>query len=193
MRAINALIVLLFVTVFMVGCTSTKEKGGQTGNMDASTSGYSDTGITGTELQGLGPDGGMMEGSLMGSNAELMGGEFGNPQSPLSKQIIYLMFDSSQIHQVFQQVVDAHAQYLSAHPGQRVILEGHADERGSREYNVALSEQRAKAVARLLEMKGVSPSQLDLVSYGEEKPAVFENDEAAWQQNRRVEIVYQAQ
>jgi len=74
-----------------------------------------------------------------------------------------------------------------------VILEGHADERGSPEYNVALSERRAKAVARMLEMQGVFPEQIEIISYGEMKPSEDGHDQAAWQLNRRVEITYQAQ
>ena len=81
-------------------------------------------------------------------------------------------------------------QYLAEHPGQRVILEGHADERGSPEYNVALSEQRAKSVARTLAVQGVSRSQMELVSYGEEKPVAMGHDNDSFALNRRVEIVY---
>ena len=88
-------------------------------------------------------------------------------------------------------VVAAHAQYLSSHPQQRVILAGHADERGSSEYNIALGEQRAKSVERMMRAQGVSASQLEIVSYGEEKPAVSGSGESAWQMNRRVEVGYQ--
>jgi len=153
---------------------------GSGGEYGANTSGYGDgSSISGSETQGLG-----------GESASL-GGSFDDPQSPLSKRTIYFMYDSSQVQDAFIPVISAHAQYLLAHPQQRVTLEGHADERGSREYNIALGEQRAKAVARMLEVEGVSPGQLEIVSYGEEKPAAYEHDEAAWQRNRRVELVYQ--
>ena len=75
---------------------------------------------------------------------------------------------------------------------QRITLEGHGDERGSREYNIALGEQRAKSVAGMMKVQGVSENQLQIVSYGEEKPAAFGSDEESWEKNRRVEIVYQA-
>ncbi|MDD5274204.1 MAG: OmpA family protein, partial [Methylovulum sp.] len=76
-------------------------------------------------------------------------------------------------------------------PSQHITLEGHGDERGSREYNIALGEQRAKSVASIMKIQGVSESQISVVSYGEEKPAAFGNDESAWELNRRVEINYQ--
>jgi len=79
---------------------------------------------------------------------------------------------------------------LVANPSIHIILEGNSDERGSREYNVALGEQRARSVANMMKAQGVSDSQLQTVSYGEEKPAAMGNDESAWEQNRRVEIVY---
>jgi peptidoglycan-associated lipoprotein len=101
------------------------------------------------------------------------------------------MLDSSEIMSDFTPVIAAHAQYLIANPGQRITLEGNGDERGSREYNIALGEQRAKSVASIMKVQGVPENQLDIVSYGEEKPAAFGNDESAWEKNRRVEIVYQ--
>ena len=101
------------------------------------------------------------------------------------------MLDSSQVQQDFVPVVAAHSQYLLANPGQHVVLEGHGDERGSREYNIALGEQRAKAVASMMKVQGVNESQLEIVSYGEEKPAAFGHDESSWELNRRVELVYQ--
>ena len=101
------------------------------------------------------------------------------------------MLDSSEIMPDFLPVIAAHAQYLVANPSQKITLEGNADERGSREYNIALGEQRAKSVASKMKVQGVSENQINVVSYGEEKPAAFGNDETAWEKNRRVEIVYQ--
>ena len=101
------------------------------------------------------------------------------------------MLDSSEVLPDFIPVIAAHAQYLIANPSQKLTLEGNGDERGSREYNIALVEQRAKSVAVKMKAQGVSENQLTLVSYGEEKPAAFGSDEAAWEKNRRVEIVYQ--
>jgi peptidoglycan-associated lipoprotein len=108
----------------------------------------------------------------------------------LAKRVIYFLYDSYEVLPEYQPVVDAHANYLASHPEQNAVLEGHADERGSPEYNVALAEQRAKAVQRLMQLQGVGAGQMRLLSYGEEKPATSGHDENAWQQNRRVEISY---
>jgi peptidoglycan-associated lipoprotein len=108
----------------------------------------------------------------------------------LSKKVVYFDFDSSTIHGEDRAIIQAHADYLSRHPSVKVTLEGHTDERGSREYNIGLGERRAKAVADMMELMGVSPQQISTVSYGEERPAALGHDEAAWRLNRRVEIVY---
>ena len=94
------------------------------------------------------------------------------------------------ILQNYQTKVQVQGEYLLAHPEKRVLLEGHTDERGSAEYNVALGERRAQVVARILRQLGVSQNQLQIVSYGKEKPAVLGHEESAWQQNRRVEFRY---
>jgi len=108
----------------------------------------------------------------------------------LSKRIVYFDFDSADIRADSQSVVGAHARYLAGAPTQKVRLEGHADERGSREYNIGLGERRAQAVRRALLLQGVAEVQLATVSYGEERPAVAGSDEQAYAANRRVEIVY---
>jgi peptidoglycan-associated lipoprotein len=108
----------------------------------------------------------------------------------LSKRIVYFDFDSSAIRADSQSVVAAHAKYLAANPQQKVRLEGHADERGSREYNIGLGERRGQAVRRALLLQGVAELQLSTVSYGEERPAAAGSDEQAYALNRRVEIVY---
>ena len=105
---------------------------------------------------------------------------------------IYFDFDSSEIKGEGTDVVAAHAKYLAANAATRVRLEGHTDERGSREYNIGLGERRAQAVRRALLLQGAADRQISTVSYGEERPAVPGHDEAAWAKNRRVEIVYLA-
>ncbi|MDY7218766.1 peptidoglycan-associated lipoprotein Pal [Denitrificimonas sp. JX-1] len=99
----------------------------------------------------------------------------------------YFEFDSSDLKPEAMRALDVHARDLKNN-GQRVVLEGHADERGTREYNMALGERRAKAVQRYLTLQGVSPAQLEPVSYGEENPKVTGHGESAWSQNRRVEL-----
>jgi len=173
---------LAMAAVLVSGCSSDEKEGlGDNMGADASTSGYND---------------GSMSGSQFGSNsgynsASHLGPEFSDPNNPLSKQIIYFELDSSQVKQEYVSVVAAHARYLASHPKQRVILAGNADERGSSEYNIALGEQRSKAVERMMRSQGVSAGQLEVVSYGEEKPVAYGHDESSWSQNRRVEIGYQ--
>jgi peptidoglycan-associated lipoprotein len=104
--------------------------------------------------------------------------------------VIYFDFDRSDIRPEFNALIAAHARHLAGAAGTRVRLEGHTDERGSREYNIALGERRAQAVRRALLLQGVRDNQLTPVSYGEERPAAEGSDEAAYARNRRVEIVY---
>ena len=187
-------LVLAMMAVLATGCSSTEEEGslvdGSQSGTDASTSGYNPDGsMSGSQFgSGDGYNSGSGYGSGSGSN---LGPEFSDPNNPLSKQTIYFELDSSQVKQEYVPVVAAHAQYLASHPNQHVILSGHADERGSSEYNIALGEQRAKSVERMMRSQGVTGSQLEVVSYGEEKPAVSGGGESAWQMNRRVEVGYQ--
>ncbi|WP_068828561.1 peptidoglycan-associated lipoprotein Pal [Pseudomonas sp. BMS12] len=99
----------------------------------------------------------------------------------------YFEYDSSDLKPEAMRALDVHAKDLKGN-GARVVLEGHTDERGTREYNMALGERRAKAVQRYLVLQGVSPAQLELVSYGEERPVATGSDESSWAQNRRVEL-----
>jgi len=116
-----------------------------------------------------------------------------DPQSLLAKRVIYFDFDSAAIREEFRPVIEAHAAYLAERPQVHVILEGHTDERGTREYNLALGERRAESVRQALLLLGVSPEQVTTISYGEERPADPGHDEAAWAKNRRVVIVYPGQ
>jgi peptidoglycan-associated lipoprotein len=117
--------------------------------------------------------------------------ETAGPQAGLlANRMIYFDFDSSEIKGAGTDVVAAHAKYLAGTPAARVRLEGHTDERGSREYNIGLGERRAQAVRRALLLQGALDAQITTVSYGEERPAVPGHDEAAWAKNRRVEIIY---
>ena len=185
----NKTYLALAMTAILIttGCSSTEEEGGladSTQGTDASTtSGYNDGSMSGSQF-------GSGNGLGSGSGANL-GPEFSDPNNPLSKQVIYFEIDSSQVKQDYVSVVAAHARYLASHPNQRVILAGHADERGSSEYNIALGEQRSKSVERMMRSQGVTGSQLEVVSYGEEKPVASGHDESAWSQNRRVEVGYQ--
>jgi peptidoglycan-associated lipoprotein len=115
---------------------------------------------------------------------------FDNPASLLSKRVVYFDFDKSTVRPEYRATVSAHAAYTAAHSSARVTLEGHADERGSREYNLGLGERRGNAVMGLMSAQGSRGNQLNVVSYGEERPVCRVSDETCWSQNRRVEIVY---
>lgn len=112
--------------------------------------------------------------------------------SCLRKRVIYFDLDKSEIRPEFEAQVACHAEYLRQFPDARATLEGHADERGSREYNLGLGERRGNAVQAALSAAGASRAQLEVVSYGEEHPVCREHDESCWSKNRRVEVVYTA-
>ena len=113
-----------------------------------------------------------------------------DPNSMLSQRIIYFAFDSDEIGPENFDLIAAHGAFLADNPGTTVRLEGHADERGSREYNIGLGERRAMGVRRLLLLQGGRAEQMPVISYGEERPESFGHDDAAWARNRRVELVY---
>jgi peptidoglycan-associated lipoprotein len=122
------------------------------------------------------------------------GADTGSVDSSMSEEAalraittFYFEYDSADLKAEAMRALDVHAKDLKGN-GARVVLEGHADERGTREYNMALGERRSKAVQRYLVLQGVSPAQLELVSYGEERAIATGNDEQSWAQNRRVEL-----
>lgn len=108
----------------------------------------------------------------------------------LTSNTIYFDFDTSKLDSSVTELLDLHARFLVANANARVVVEGHADERGTPEYNIALGERRAQAVQKYLENSGVLSSQIETVSYGEEKPAVSDRSEAAFSKNRRAVLVY---
>ncbi|MDQ0080502.1 MULTISPECIES: peptidoglycan-associated lipoprotein Pal [Variovorax] len=115
----------------------------------------------------------------------------GTAQGPIGvERIVYFDYDSYTVKPEFQSLIDGHARFLKANPQRRVSIEGHTDERGGREYNLALGQKRSEAVRRALTLLGVSDSQIEAVSFGKEKPAVTGSGEEVWAQNRRAEIRY---
>jgi peptidoglycan-associated lipoprotein len=116
--------------------------------------------------------------------------DLNDPSSPLYHRVVYFDYDSSDIQSQFIEILRAHASYLSANAGALVTLQGHTDERGTREYNLALGDHRADTVRRFLLAEGVPASQIRTMSYGEELPADPGHNESAWALNRRVELVY---
>jgi peptidoglycan-associated lipoprotein len=143
------------------------------------------TATEGSETAGAGADGQVGEGrDLPGASGSATGG----PQGVAN--IIYFDFDSSSIRPEYASLINSHAKFLAGSSSIRIRVEGHTDERGSREYNIALAERRAQAVRSALKLQGAGDAQLTTVSYGEERPAVAGSDEAAYEKNRRVELVY---
>lgn len=171
------LVVLGFLTLTLSACEGTfgtQDDMGEPATVDSSavTSGASTSTLSGTSVTGF------------------QGHPLDDPDSLLSRRTVYFEFDSSEIGGEARGIIEAHAAYLAGNRGASVTLEGHADERGTREYNLALGERRGESVRRLMTLLGASSPQLSVVSYGEERPAVDGHDESAWRFNRRVEIVY---
>ena len=114
-----------------------------------------------------------------------------DPKGILAKRSIYFDFDSFTVKDEFKPMVEAHAKYLAANKGRKVVIQGNTDERGGREYNLALGQKRAEAVRKSLSLLGVPDTQMEAVSFGKEKPKATGGDEASWAENRRADIAYQ--
>ncbi|MGL5948019.1 MAG: peptidoglycan-associated lipoprotein Pal [Aeromonas sp.] len=176
----RALIVLPLLT--LAACSSTSETGSassETGMLDGSSAN--------------GSLGGQANGVQLGGAGEMLSVDEQQRQQLEALQrdnVIYFPYDGYDIQGQYAQLLEQHATYLRAHPAVRVLIEGHADERGTPEYNIALGERRAKAVAKFLQTLGVTPEQLSIVSYGEEKPLDLTHGEAAFVKNRRGVLVY---
>ena len=112
-----------------------------------------------------------------------------DPNSELAQRSVYFDFDV--VKDEYQPVVDAHARYLNSHGNRKVVIQGNTDDRGGSEYNLALGQKRAEAVRKAMSLMGVPDSQMEAVSFGKEKPKALGNNEAAWAENRRADIVYQ--
>ncbi|MEO5702666.1 MAG: peptidoglycan-associated lipoprotein Pal [Gammaproteobacteria bacterium] len=173
MKVFTKLLFIALSAILMFGCASKTPKGGaKVDDLNANNGVTTD----GTQQGGVGGD------------------PYSDPSSALynQKRVVYFDLDSTEVTQSDRPTISAHAKYLAGNSGQTVSLEGHADERGSREYNLALGERRSNAVRQLLLAEGVAANQIQTISYGEEKPAETGHDEDAWQYNRRVEFVYGA-
>lgn len=116
-----------------------------------------------------------------------------DPESILSQRSVFYDFDSYTVKNEYRPLVIAHAQYLRDNPNAQVILQGNTDERGSREYNLALGQRRADGVKNMMTLSGARESQIEAVSLGEEKPRVSGHDESAWAENRRTDILYRGE
>jgi peptidoglycan-associated lipoprotein len=148
------------------------------GGTGAQSQGVGSTGVTGTELAGQKGAG---------------GNPLTDPSNILSKRSIYYDFDKFDVKDEYRPIIEAHAAYLRDHPDAKVLIQGNTDERGSREYNVALGQRRADGVKKLLLLLGAKEDQVEAVSLGEEKPKAQGTTEEAYAQNRRCDILYKGE
>ena len=165
------------VAVALAGCSSVKLDDVPVEDKSASAVGQPGTGGPGGAQSGVAP---VVTDSAAGTAA--------GPANVA--RIIYFDYDSYVIKPEFQSLIEGHARFLKGNNSRRVNIEGHTDERGGREYNLALGQRRSEAVRRALGLLGVTDAQVESVSFGKEKPAAQGNDETAWAQNRRAEIAY---
>jgi peptidoglycan-associated lipoprotein len=157
------------IAVALVGCSTTATKPAPVVDSGAGTS------ASGAQTSGAGNAG------VNGNAGAEAGDELHNPNSILSKR---------SVKDEYKPLVEAHARYLQSHPAARMTIQGNTDERGSREYNIALGQKRADAVKRMMVLLGAGDNQIETVSFGKEKPKNPGHDEAAWAENRRDDIVY---
>ena len=126
-----------------------------------------------------------------GANKGSFGSQpWNDPKSPLFEKSVYFALDEYTVQTKYQKMLSAHSSYLKANPKQKIIIQGNTDERGTAEYNLALGQRRSDAVRKSLNLMGVSDDQIEAVSFGKEKPKAEGNNEAAWAENRRADIVY---
>ena len=129
-------------------------------------------------------------GGVSGTAATAQGNPLHDPRSVLSKRSVYFDFDSYVVKDEYKPLIEAHAKYLQATRTAHLTIQGNCDERGSREYNIALGQRRADTVKRMMQLYGATDAQIETVSFGKEKPKNQGHDEAAWAENRRDDLVY---
>jgi len=195
---IKSWLLVALVTLFISACATTQEEmpadgdggsavdqsegGVSTGTVDGGSDGADASGLDGTDS---GDGSAIVDGPPMTAMEQLE-----QTEGALSNRIIYFEFDSAKLTSESIEILETHGNFVAGNGEVSVRLEGHADERGSREYNIALGDRRAQSVRRVLLFQGASSDQVETVSYGEEQPAVSGHDEDAWSRNRRVELIY---
>jgi peptidoglycan-associated lipoprotein len=173
----HLLIPALLSALLIAGCSTTQVDEGAGAPVDT-RGGAASTGVAPVTAGGL--------------DARGLPRELTDPKSQLSQRSIYFDLDKYDVKAEYQDLVAAHAKYLVANRGFKVLIQGNTDERGSREYNLSLGQKRAEAVKRSLVLLGAKEDQVESVSLGEEKPRNPGHDEAAWTENRRADILYRA-
>ncbi|MBP8070847.1 MAG: peptidoglycan-associated lipoprotein Pal [Acinetobacter sp.] len=176
---------LIAISLIMTGCATRKP----TTDLNNDPSSNVPSTSTTVNTSGLSEDAALNAQNLAGASAK---GVTEANKSFLAKRVVHFDYDSSELSNEDYQTLQAHAQFLNANANSKIALTGHTDERGTREYNMALGERRAKAVQSYLITNGVNATQLEAVSYGKEMPINAGHNEAAWKENRRVELNYEA-
>lgn len=183
-------VLVILPMLMLLGCgTSGEVEDDSDAGVSSSSSTDGDAGSA-ASTSGVGSDGMTSSEGMTDSANDMQGDALDDPNSLLATRVIYFDFDKSDIRSDVRAVIQAHAEYLADNANVSITLEGHADERGTREYNIALGERRANAVERMLTLQGASASQIRVVSYGEERPAAMGHKEDAWSLNRRAEFIY---
>ena len=136
---------------------------------------------------------GATTGNVAGTATGSQSNRLRDPNSILSKRSVYFEFDSYAVRDDYKPLIDAHARYLQGDKGGRMTIQGNTDERGSREYNIALGQRRADAVKKMMMLLGATDSQIETVSFGKEKPRNAGHDEGSWTENRRDDFVYRGE
>ncbi len=175
---------LLSISVGLMACSSSQVKP-STSDTTAATSKQPQTAVQQPETNKV------QDNAIKSKQVEI--DPLTDPSNILSKRNVYFDFDKYEVKPEYRALVEAHAKYLNDHSNRMVTIEGNADERGSREYNLALGQKRAVAVKQLMNLLGVKDNQIETISYGEEKPKDNGHDEAAWAENRRADIRYQGE
>jgi peptidoglycan-associated lipoprotein len=188
---INKLLLVSALALVLTACGGDQIKPDADATAEGDNAGQ-DQGSSGALAGGIGAEGGIGGTALEGGKlVSYEKGAINDPANVLHEKVVYFEFDSNTVGDDYVELVKHHGKYLSFNPDAQVTLEGHADERGTREYNVALAERRAQSVKEMMLYEGASNNQITIVSFGEEKPVAFGHDEESMSLNRRVEIVYQ--
>ena len=189
---IRQTLVIALVAAVAAGCASQQTSEEASSSAPQATAGAQTA--PGAQASPTGQPGAMQSGSQpmasTGSSAAAAGAQSAGAMAPSADRSIYYDFDKSIVKDEFKSLIESHGGYLAGHPGAKVTIEGNCDERGSREYNLALGQRRADSVKAKLKLLGVGESQIETVSWGKEKPKAKGHDESAWSQNRRSDIVY---
>ncbi|HPG60563.1 MAG TPA: peptidoglycan-associated lipoprotein Pal [Casimicrobium sp.] len=196
MKQLWKLVLAATAAASLAACTSTPENTAQVEDRNATTAtNAAGTQGTGTTTAGVGTGTGVAGNSLQGNANNAGANNAGNsalrdPRSPLSRREIFYDLDSFTVKDEYKPLLEAHAAYLKSNRNARIKVEGNTDERGSREYNLALGQKRSESVKRVLMLLGVSEAQIDTVSFGEEKPRNTAANDAAYSENRRCDLAY---